>query len=316
MEYRNLGNTGIKVSRLCFGSLTIGPMQANLPVAEGSKIILKAFESGVNFIDTAKLYGTYSYVKEALKSVRREDIIISSRSYDYTYDGMKATVNEALQSLGTDYIDIFGLHEQEDIYTLKGHSEAIRYLKDAKKQGIIRAICISTHNIAAVEAACKFPEIDVIHPLLNLSGIGIGDGTVDEMMAAIKKAKNCGKGIYSMKPLGGGNLLSNYEKCLKFVLENDDIDAIATGMQCENEVAANVAVFEGREVPAEIKSALRTKKRRLLIDTWCEGCGRCVKRCSIKALKIVDGKCVVDQSKCRLCGYCSTVCPQFCIKVV
>lgn len=311
-----LGSTGIKVSRLCFGSLTIGPLQSNLSLDDGAGVIAKAIELGVNFIDTAKLYKTYPYVRRAMEMTGRKDIVISARSYDYTYEGMRETVDEALKQLGVSCIDIFGLHEQESIYTLKGHKDAIRYLTEAKAAGKIRAISISTHNVAAVEAACSIPEIDVIHPILNIKGIGIGDGTLQDMLSAIEKAKMCGKGIYSMKPIGGGNLISSIEGCFKFVLCNPNIDSIAVGMQSENEVISNVAMFEGKPVPSDIKEKLRTTKRRLLIDYWCEGCGRCVERCSLKALKVVDGKCQVNQDICRLCGYCSTVCPQFCIKII
>lgn len=316
MEYRYLGNTGIKVSRLCFGSLTIGPMQSNLNVEEGARVIAKAVSMGVNFIDTAKFYNMYPYIKRAIEITGRNDLIISSRSYDYTYDGMKESVAEALEGLGTSQIGIFGLHEQESELTLKGHGDAIEYLIEAKKKGIIKAIGVSTHNVCVVEAVCKMPEIDVVFPILNYKGIGIGDGSVDDMLAAIKKAKKCGKGIYIMKPIGGGNLIGDVEKCLNFVLCNEDIDSIAVGMQSESEIVANICIFEGREIPDSVRQKLRNTKRRLLIDTWCQGCGRCVERCGSKALKLVDGKSTVDQDKCKLCGYCAGVCPEFCIKII
>jgi uncharacterized protein len=316
MEYRMLGETGIKVSRLCFGSLTIGPMQANLSLEDGSRVLIKAFDSGVNFIDSAKLYNTYPYIRKAVEIYGRRDIVISSRSYDYTYDGMKESVLEAINKLGVSYIDIFGLHEQESLYTLKGHMDALKYLIEAKEKGIIRAISISTHNVKAVEAACMFPEIDIIHPILNYKGIGIGDGTVSDMLKAIENARKSGKGIYSMKPIGGGNLIGEVKKCFSFVLENQSIDSVAVGMQSENEVACNIFLFEGKDVPQNIENKLRNTKRRLLIDEWCEGCGSCAQRCSMKALEIVNGKCTVKQDICRLCGYCSTVCPQFCIKII
>ncbi|MCL5290108.1 MAG: aldo/keto reductase, partial [Firmicutes bacterium] len=74
MQYRVLGRTGFKVSRLCFGALTVGPLQAGLPVAEGAGVIRRAIDYGVNLIDTAELYGTYSYIREALKGVEREGV--------------------------------------------------------------------------------------------------------------------------------------------------------------------------------------------------------------------------------------------------
>jgi aryl-alcohol dehydrogenase-like predicted oxidoreductase len=70
LQYVNLGNTGINVSKLCFGGLIIGPLQANLPSYQGAQIILKAIELGVNFIDTAELYGTYPHIREALKKIK------------------------------------------------------------------------------------------------------------------------------------------------------------------------------------------------------------------------------------------------------
>lgn len=316
MEYKSLGKTGIKVSRMCFGSLTIGPLQSGLTIEEGAKVIVEAINQGVNFIDTAKLYNTYPYIRKAIEISGRQDMVISSRSYDYTYEGMKESVREALLEIGGLRNIIFGLHEQESRHTLRGHYDAIRYLIDAKKKGIIKAISVSTHNVEVVEEVCKIPEIDIIHPILNYKGIGIGDGNVEDMLKAIEKAKKSGKGIYSMKPIGGGNLIGDVKRCFDFVLNNDNIDSIAVGMQSIDEVLANVALFQGREVPDQIKENLRNTKRRLLIDTWCEGCGSCVKRCTIKALKVVGGKCVVDQEVCKLCGYCASVCPQFCIKII
>jgi aryl-alcohol dehydrogenase-like predicted oxidoreductase len=67
MIYTELGRTGLSVSRLCFGALTVGPLQSNLPLNEGAAVIRYALEQGVNFIDTAKLYGTYPYIREALR---------------------------------------------------------------------------------------------------------------------------------------------------------------------------------------------------------------------------------------------------------
>ena len=66
MEYVELGKTGLKVSRLCFGALVIGPLQKNMPVEDGAAVIRAALERGVTFIDTAELYGTYGHIREAL----------------------------------------------------------------------------------------------------------------------------------------------------------------------------------------------------------------------------------------------------------
>ena len=78
-EYRFLGNTGLKVSRLCFGALTIGPLQANLPLQEGVTVIQAALDAGVNFIDTAELYQTYPYIQKAIAG-RKHEVIVASKS--------------------------------------------------------------------------------------------------------------------------------------------------------------------------------------------------------------------------------------------
>jgi uncharacterized protein len=316
MEYIRLGNTNLKVSRLCFGGLTVGPLQANLPLEEGAKVIAKAFELGVNFIDTAKLYKTYPYIKRAMEIADKKDIIIASKSYDYTYEGMRESVMEAMEELGVKKIGIFSLHEQESKLTLKGHGDALRYLVDAKKMGLIDAVGVSTHAVEVVNAICNMPEVDVVHPILNIKGLGIIDGTVDDMLRAVEKAYKSGKGIYSMKPLGGGNLMASAEESLDFVLNNKFIHSIALGMQTVDEVYANVSKFEGKQIDTELLEKLKSRKKGLHIDYWCQGCGKCVEACKGKALKIEDSKAVVNGDKCVLCGYCSAHCPDFCIKIV
>jgi len=315
MEYRKLGNTELEVSRLCFGSLTIGPLQAGLSLEEGSTVIKAAFDLGVNFIDTAELYRTYDYIRDAIKG-RREKIIISSKCYAYDAAGAEKSLSKALKELDTDYIDIFSLHEQESEYTLKGHQEAMEYFLKAKEKGYIRSFGISTHAVAAVRASLKYREIEVLHPIVNLAGLGIIDGSIKDMLKAVSEAAGAGKGIFSMKPLGGGNMISKSVECFDFVLSNSDLHSIAVGMQSVEEVINNVAIFEGGNVPEEISSRLKTKKRKLHIDSWCSGCGSCSRKCAQKAIAIEAGKAVVDPEKCVLCGYCSAVCPDFCIKVI
>lgn len=315
MEYNILGKTGIKVSKLCFGGLTIGPLQANLSVKEGANVILESIDRGVNFIDTAELYETYGHIKEALKSTNR-DIVVATKSYAYSNETAEKSLKKALKELDRNYIDIFLLHEQENQYTLKGHYEALKYFIKMKERGFIKAVGISTHTVAAVKAALKMEEIEVIHPIINKNGLGIMDGSLHDMMEALKESKKKNKGIYGMKPLGGGNLLNSIDECFEFVLKLPFLDSIAVGMQRIEEVIANANRFNGEEVPEEILKSLSTKNRKLHIDFWCERCGKCVQACKANALKIVDDKLIVDKEKCVLCGYCSSYCPQFCIKVV
>ncbi|MCQ1529783.1 aldo/keto reductase [Lutispora saccharofermentans] len=315
MEYVNLGNTDIIVSKLCFGSLTISPLQSNLSLADGVRVIEEAYDRGVNFLDTAELYENYSYIKEAIKG-KRDKFILSTKSYAYSYEGGEKSLTMALTELNTDYIDIFSLHEQESEHTLRGHSEAIEYLLRAKEKGYIRALGISTHHVAGVRAALKYDDIQIIHPIYNKAGLGIIDGSVSDMKNAIAKANSMGKGIYSMKPLGGGNLLNMVEESIGFVLENPDIHSVAVGMQSIEEVIFNTMLFEGKTIPSHIRASIGKKERKLLIDFWCEGCGSCVSACKQGALSLNGKRAVVNPEKCILCGYCSRYCKEFCIKII
>ncbi|WIV11187.1 aldo/keto reductase [Proteiniborus sp. MB09-C3] len=316
MENRLLGNTGIKVSELCFGSLTIGPLQVNLDILEGAQIISYAFSKGINFIDTAEIYDNYGHIKEALKTVNRKDIVIATKSYSYSKETAEKSLSKALSELDTDYIDIFLLHEQESKHTIRGHYEAIEYFMKAKEKGIIRAIGISTHRVEAVLAANQYREIEVIHPIINKLGIGIQDGSVDDMIAALKISYNIGKGIYGMKPLGGGHLIKSVEESVDFVRNVPYLHSFAMGMQSKDEVDANVSLINSGYIPDDIKQRIKKKERRLHISDWCIGCGSCVETCKNGGVHLVNNKAVPIMEKCVLCGYCARKCPEFCIKVI
>ncbi|MGE5614735.1 MAG: aldo/keto reductase [Bacillota bacterium] len=314
MEYTALGRTGIIVSKLCFGALVIGPLQLNLPPAEGAKVIRAALERGINFIDTAELYGTYEHIREALKGFGGKPVI-ATKSYAYAAADAAKSVEKARKALDVDVIDIFLMHEQESRLTLRGHREALDYYLNEREKGRIRAVGVSTHNIEVVRAICDMPEIDVIHPLINKTGIGIGDGTIDEMLDAVRNAYEKGKGVYSMKPLGGGNLLHSYDECMDFVLGFPFVHSIAIGMQSVDEVEMNIIKSEGGCIPDRLRESASLRNKRLHIDYWCEACGKCVERCRQGALSLIEGKVAVDSEKCLLCGYCGSACPQFAIKI-
>lgn len=315
MEKVRLGNTQIEVSRLCFGSLTMTPFQANLSIKEGAYLIEYAYNKGINFLDTAEIYENYSYIKEALKGIKREDYTIATKCYAYTEDMARESLDLALKELGTDYIDIFLLHEQESVHTIRGHYDAIKYFIKAKEQGKIRSIGISTHKVAGAQGVKEFKEIEIIHPIVNKYGIGINDGSIDDMLKELKILKEMGKGIYAMKPLGGGHLIKESESAFNFVKRLDFVDSIAIGLQSTDEIDANIELLENGYISADLKEKMKKKNRRLSVADYCIGCGNCEKRCQQNGIKVIDNRAVPNEN-CILCGYCATVCPEFCIKVI
>lgn len=310
-----MGNTGIKVSKLCFGALVIGPLQKNLSVEAGAEVIVEALRLGVNFVDTAELYATYPHIKRAVRDSGIRPVICS-KCYAYSREDAKRSVDKALTGMGLDYIDIFLMHEQESEHTIQGHWEAFEYYLELKSQGVIKAVGISTHHISAVEAAARIPEIDVIHPLVNKRGIGICDGGIAGMLNAVKTAHEAGKGIFGMKAFGGGNLISDFEESLRFVLGIPWLHSIAIGMQSIEEVRMNVAFFNDINAMADYPGIANLgSKKALHVDFWCEACGRCVDACKQGALSLKDEVLSIDRAKCVLCGYCSASCPAFALKV-
>lgn len=315
MKRKELGNTGIEVSKLCFGSLTMTPFQANLTESEGAYLIEYAYDKGINFLDTAEIYENNNYIKRALKGIKREDYCISTKTYAYTEEMARRSLELALRELDTDYIDLFLLHEQESIHTVRGHFEAIEYFLKAKEQGKIRAIGISTHRVAGVLAAREIKEIEVVHPIVNKLGIGIQDGNIEDMLNAIEEIYKLGKGIYGMKPLGGGHLIKDLESAFNFVKSIPHIHSIAIGLQSKDEIDSNIELLENGIVPEELKNKLKKKKRKLIVADYCIACGNCVRRCNQQGIEIIDGIATPNEN-CILCGYCAKVCPEFCIKVI
>jgi aryl-alcohol dehydrogenase-like predicted oxidoreductase len=280
----------------------------------GSDIIAHGFNMGINFIDTAQLYGTYEYIRRASEKSGVYPVV-STKSYAYDKKGAMEALEKARKGLDRDVVDIFMLHEQETELTLKGHREALEYYLAQKAKGKIRAVGVSTHRIEVVKAASRMPEVDVVHPLYNKSGVGIGDGTVQKMEDAITKAAGTGKGIFSMKPLGGGSLIGDYYESMDFVLSNRNIHSVAIGMKSVEEVDMNVAYVRNGKVPEDVEKKVSLQKRALHVEFWCEKCGRCIPACGQGALSMTEKGLWIDREKCVLCGYCCAACPEFALKI-
>ena len=334
MEHRQLGKTSLDVSRLCFGTLTLSPAQAGFSAADGGELLAYAYQKGITFWDTAEIYDTYPHIRSALRRLSQKPVI-STKTYAWDRSSAAASLEKARRALDLDTLDIVLLHEQESCLTMDGHREAFSYLLEQKAKGLIRAVGLSTHAIEPVLALAEasvpsadfenvwqdidpgpYREADVIHPLLNRRGIGLLDGSASDMVVACTRAHAAGLGIFGMKMLGGGHLLSEFDEAAAFVLALPFADSIAVGMQSREEIDMNIALFGGQSIDPELLRATRSRRRRLSIGDWCTGCGACVARCGEKALQVVDGKVVADNGRCIFCGYCATVCRDFVIKVV
>lgn len=315
MIYTKMGEIE-DISRICFGTLALSNLQNDASIEEKASVLDYAYEKGINFYDTAELYENYDVLAKFLKGKDRKSIYLASKSYAYNTETAKYSIDKALSELGTDYIDFFMLHEQDNGNNFRGHMEAVEQFMKYKEQGIIRKFGISTHAIAAVKDSVQFKEIDIVFGIYNATGIGIADGTNVEMLEAMKFAQDNGKFIMAMKPYGGGHFTSDTKYAFNFVNKERCINSVAVGMKSNSEVDVNVSYLLGEEPSEKSLMKVSNTPRKLCIAYWCEGCGKCVARCKQNALHLENGKCVVDMDKCVLCSYCADACDSFCIKIV
>ena len=106
MQYRILGKTGLKISRMGFGGIPIQKIDA-----EGTKVVIRQLlEAGVNFIDTSRAYTvSEEYLGYALEGIR-EDFILATKSMSRDKAGMARDIDTSLKNLCTDYIDLYQVH--------------------------------------------------------------------------------------------------------------------------------------------------------------------------------------------------------------
>lgn len=317
LERRYIPRLGRTVTRLGLGALPMGPLQRILSVEEGARVVRAAVEGGITFIDTATLYGTYEHIARGLKGWQGT-VTLATKTHAKTDRALaEKHIETALKELGRDTLDIMLCHCARQRFIEDEWGPTLEALLAARDKGLVRMVGMSTHTVAGVLDAVRHPEMDVIHPLINLKGMGIIDGGVEEMLAAIRQAHQAGMFVYAMKSLAGGNFVPNREEALRFIFGVDELDAVVVGMVTPLEVDWNLRFAAGRLIPEELAEATALSSKRLnIVALACEGCGECVEHCENGALAIVEGKATVDHDRCILCGYCAPHCERLAIRMV
>ncbi len=306
----------IPTTELCLGTLTMGRLQRQLSADEGGEVVKRVLELGVRFVDTAQSYGTYEQIGKALEAFHPEDLVIASKSHARTGEDMRKAVAEACRVMGLEKVDIFHLHLVRSAQDLEERRGALEALLDAREAGRVTAVAASVHTLEGLRTVIEQPEIQVVFPVVNRRGLGIRDGSIEEELPLLREARARGKSIYAMKPLGGGHLCTDAEAALRWVRSLAEVDAVSVGMKSTSEVEMNVCIFNDEPVPAELRAAVESAPKRVIVYPMCRGCGQCVEACDQGAVKLEDEKAVVDQELCILCGYCAENCPEFAIRVI
>lgn len=121
MEYTHLGQTDIRVSKMCVGAMSFGKAgtmhQWSLDPDATASVVKHALDLGINFFDTANCYSkgtSEEYLGKALKAAKREDVVISSKVYfnegRLSREAIHREIDGTLKRLGTDYLDLYIIH--------------------------------------------------------------------------------------------------------------------------------------------------------------------------------------------------------------
>jgi aryl-alcohol dehydrogenase-like predicted oxidoreductase len=161
MEHRSLGRTGVSVSPLCLGAMMFGAW-GNADHDESIRIIHRALDAGVNFIDTADVYSrgeSEEIVGKALKG-RRDDVVLATKIHGPMGDDpnqrgnsrrwIAREVEASLRRLGTDWIDLYQIHRPEQDTDI---DETLGALTDLVRQGKVRYIGSSTFPASQIVEA-------------------------------------------------------------------------------------------------------------------------------------------------------------------
>jgi aryl-alcohol dehydrogenase-like predicted oxidoreductase len=230
-----LGKTGIKLSRLAQGSGTMGyagnsNQTRKLGIQGVADLFRAGVDHGLNFWDTADGYGSHPHVREALKSIPREKVVIMTKTAASTEEQMRADLDRFRRELGTDYIDIVLLHAVTDPAWPERKRGAMEVLSEAKEKKMIRAHGLSCHSIGALKTAAATPWVEVDLARLNPASAYM-DADPETVIGVLREMKSKGKGVIGMKILGQGKLRGTVDTALQYALAQDVLDCFTIGAE-------------------------------------------------------------------------------------
>jgi aryl-alcohol dehydrogenase-like predicted oxidoreductase len=210
MPTRALGKTGYKVGVLSLGG------QATLEIKgreeESEKIINRAIDLGINYIDTAAAYGqgvSQMNIGRVMKN-RRKEVWLSTKTHDRTYDGSMKLLEESLRNLQTDHLDTWQLHNvqtQDQVDQIFASNGAIKAMEKAKSEGIVRNVGITGHfePLVLLDAIRKYP-FDSILMAVNAADVHY----LSFKNYLLPEAQRLGIAIIGMKVTTRGRMLSTW----------------------------------------------------------------------------------------------------------
>lgn len=230
-----LGPAQIAVRQLGLGTGTNGwngssNQTRQLGLQGLARMLQVAHEKGLTFWDAADMYGTHIYIREALKSVPRDEVTILTKSRAKTAEEMRKDIERFLKELGTDHIDILLLHCVTDANWTTTYRGAMDAVLEAQQKGLIRSRGLSCHSLDALKLAAREPWVEIDLARINPAGVQM-DAKTDVVLPILREMKAAGKGVIGMKVLGCGKLCDKIDEMLKFQLSLDCVDCFTIGLE-------------------------------------------------------------------------------------
>lgn len=262
MEMIRLGRTELMVTKNGFGAL---PVQ-RVDMETASVILRKAYDNGINYFDTARAYSdSEEKIGKSLADVR-ENIIISTKTMTKTVEGFWADLETSLEKMKTDYIDIYQFHNPPFCPKPGDGSGLYEAMVEAKAQGKIRHIGITSHSLAIAQEAVESGLYETLQfPFSYLAS------EKEEALVHLCKEKDVG--FICMKALAGG-LITRSDVAYAYLAQFPV--APIWGIQKEWELDEFLSYNENPPALTEERLAYIAKEKEELAGEFCRGCGYCM----------------------------------------
>lgn len=263
MKKVRLGRTGLMVTKTAFGAL---PVQ-RVSRADAVKLIRRAYDSGINYFDTANAYtDSEEKLGEAFEGIR-QNVIISTKSGGKDKKTVQAHIEESLRRLRTGYIDLFQFHNPAVLPDPNDPDGPFAAALEAKEKGYIRHIGITNHRLAVANAAVESDNFETMQfPFCYLAS--------EQDLALLEKCKAHDMGFIAMKGLSGG-MLNNAAACYAFMGQYENVVPI-WGIQHEWELDQWLHLTEVDQKMTPELQAVIDHDRKELSQNFCRSCGYCL----------------------------------------
>jgi aryl-alcohol dehydrogenase-like predicted oxidoreductase len=238
-----LGRTGIKASLIGLGTGSVGVKHSSNQVRLGNekfvKLVHYAFERGITYFDTADQYGSHIYLRDALRGLPRERLFIQTKTRATTADMARADVQRFREELGIEYIDSLLMHCMTKGTWPTDFRPVMDVLSEAKTKGWVRAVGVTCHGMAPLQAAAACDWVEINQARINHVGVKARmDGTPEQVVPLLRTMHEKGKGVLGMKILGEGTFKTAAARLesLKFVLGLGCVDAMVIGFERSEQI--------------------------------------------------------------------------------